>query len=1220
MDVSRDSRSSSVIDFGLIEGSDSPFWKIDTARNDQNMATVLVRNINGSKHKTASKNNKSHTTAIKTIHCKVHESNESNPTDEIENHDLYDHHFDEDVVRTRIIGLKDALQFQISNKNLDVTAETSYDVDDDYTNASMSSTEQALQSSRQAVSAISLASSTSSSSAALQTKKVLQENIIFSADVEIITIATTSSGGKSIGVLSLSKTYLSFIQESENELYDFENKTGNSEFMWCCKSFPSTVIEFSNIIYVTKRRYLLRNTAVEVFLNSRQSVFVNLKEPNIAIKFYKLLKTRIKLFSPFHKLYPTMTATTMLTIRDDAVAASGSSDHINETLAILTNAWRNREITNFDYLMHLNSMAGRTFSDLAQYPVFPWVLADYSSEKLDLKNSDSFRNFKWPIGAQTNEQRVKLNEKYENLQCLDDCLPYHFGSHYSSSSIVLWYLLRLEPYTSYHIWLQNGRFDRPDRLFYSIETAYHGCTTNLMDSKELIPEFFCNPEFLENINGFELGVMQDGHTVGNVRLPPWAKNSHDFVRMHHEALESDYVSMNLHHWIDLIFGYKQCPPFISGGSEKAVEASNVFMHLTYANSVNLDEMQNVDPNLYNATIKQIENFGQTPTQLFTLPHPQRLPIEKASFIWPIASIVEGVHTAKILNRSKSSAPTEVYLDKPEHVVTYEIKQISSSPILFIYEFFAQEKLITIDSSRCVGTHSIKHQTPDIVPPYFLKADTSGISNASYSATKFIKSMFKSPKKMILVGIPFALPSLLVPFANPDFRRRPLSDLVGKPENKVAFLKYETERVMRHEQKQRRRKSITSNNSFASDMTRMRNDSSPSFSTIPSSKSYAPSPSSSPPMTVHKVASTVSIGEEAQFSRDDHEEDEVGEDEHLLTHLFAIIPDSKLAVSCGHIDNSFQFTSIETGKVMQSVVFHQDIVTCIAVALDYNLTWLITGSRDYMCMVWEVNLVKDAPKGSKSTHEIISDHPLHVLSRSESVITCIAVNAELDLVCSGSEDGTIHLYSLRHGSFHRKLNFGAHPTVSSGSNSNSRRPSLSTGNSNEGDLSSRGSLTSMSCNNLSSSKRCIHLLSITKDRYIIAYSHDGTVMCSYAINGRLLRMIDVRERLYCMIPSEDGKVILTGGDRSLVVLRWASSLGIANNGPRTDVECIFDGLTEKGIRFESPIRSLYLSPGERLLYVGLESGELGIISQDSEYLRRRLHRRLVEVGIVDQLFH
>ena len=38
------------------------------------------------------------------------------------------------------------------------------------------------------------------------------------------------------------------------------------------------------------------------------------------------------------------------------------------------------DISNFEYLMHLNTLAGRTYNDMMQYPVFPWVLADYLSE------------------------------------------------------------------------------------------------------------------------------------------------------------------------------------------------------------------------------------------------------------------------------------------------------------------------------------------------------------------------------------------------------------------------------------------------------------------------------------------------------------------------------------------------------------------------------------------------------------------------------------------------------------------------------------------------------------------------------------------------------------------------------------------------------------------------------------------------------------------------
>lgn len=40
----------------------------------------------------------------------------------------------------------------------------------------------------------------------------------------------------------------------------------------------------------------------------------------------------------------------------------------------LTRSWINREISNFDYLMRLNALAGRTYNDLSQYPVFPWIL------------------------------------------------------------------------------------------------------------------------------------------------------------------------------------------------------------------------------------------------------------------------------------------------------------------------------------------------------------------------------------------------------------------------------------------------------------------------------------------------------------------------------------------------------------------------------------------------------------------------------------------------------------------------------------------------------------------------------------------------------------------------------------------------------------------------------------------------------------------------------
>jgi hypothetical protein len=65
----------------------------------------------------------------------------------------------------------------------------------------------------------------------------------------------------------------------------------------------------------------------------------------------------------------------------------------------ITHKWQRGEISNFHYLMYLNTLAGRSYNDLSQYPVFPWILADYDSEYLDLTNPKTFRDLSKPMGT-----------------------------------------------------------------------------------------------------------------------------------------------------------------------------------------------------------------------------------------------------------------------------------------------------------------------------------------------------------------------------------------------------------------------------------------------------------------------------------------------------------------------------------------------------------------------------------------------------------------------------------------------------------------------------------------------------------------------------------------------------------------------------------------------------------------------------------------------------
>lgn len=137
-------------------------------------------------------------------------------------------------------------------------------------------------------------------------------------------------------------------------------------------------------------RYLLRYTAIEIFFNdSVAPIFFNFSSQKDAKDV----------------------GTLIVTTRNESLFAKGSNKDksgvipfVDRRVAVemaetARESWRKREMTNFEYLMILNTLSGRSYNDLTQYPVFPWVLADYSSETLDFNKSSTFRDFTKPVGA-----------------------------------------------------------------------------------------------------------------------------------------------------------------------------------------------------------------------------------------------------------------------------------------------------------------------------------------------------------------------------------------------------------------------------------------------------------------------------------------------------------------------------------------------------------------------------------------------------------------------------------------------------------------------------------------------------------------------------------------------------------------------------------------------------------------------------------------------------
>eukprot|EP00826_Nyctotherus_ovalis_P054597 TRINITY_DN715_c0_g3_i3.p1 TRINITY_DN715_c0_g3~~TRINITY_DN715_c0_g3_i3.p1 ORF type:complete len:299 (+),score=91.61 TRINITY_DN715_c0_g3_i3:1535-2431(+) len=148
-----------------------------------------------------------------------------------------------------------------------------------------------------------------------------------------------------------------------------------------------------------------------------------------------------------------------------------------------------------------------------------------------------------------------------------------------------------------------------------------------------------NAEFLLDLNG------------EGMKLPGWASSAIDCVRKLNEALESDYVSQSLHHWIDLTFGYR------------------------------MDQKSEDSKEERNETKEHAYKFGQMPHQIFTEPHPHRrvrmeaLPVEASSEIYSREELHSMVSTAqeelKVLRAEFAKASREYDESLKKHFNNYK---------------------------------------------------------------------------------------------------------------------------------------------------------------------------------------------------------------------------------------------------------------------------------------------------------------------------------------------------------------------------------------------------------------------------------------------------------------------------------------------------------------------------------------------------------------------
>ena len=145
---------------------------------------------------------------------------------------------------------------------------------------------------------------------------------------------------------------------------------------------------FDDVRAVYSRRYLLRQIALEFFLLDGSTHLVVFATGELRDCVQRELLKRCR---------PT--------VRSNPEAVHKAA----------LKAWLDGKISNFEYLMDLNTTSGRSFNDLTQYPVFPWILADYTSSTLDLTKASTFRDLAKPLGAMTENRASTFRERYDVL-------------------------------------------------------------------------------------------------------------------------------------------------------------------------------------------------------------------------------------------------------------------------------------------------------------------------------------------------------------------------------------------------------------------------------------------------------------------------------------------------------------------------------------------------------------------------------------------------------------------------------------------------------------------------------------------------------------------------------------------------------------------------------------------------------------------------------------
>ena len=452
-------------------------------------------------------------------------------------------------------------------------------------------------------------------------KSIIDNNnkdIYFNEECEVISKTNIIAGN-----LILNDKFIYF--KNNNEIKSQYGK--NLKYLFCSMIDDIKIkdkiilIKIKEIQEIISRRYIYDYRAIEIFLKDGKSYYFNLYSP-------------INVNSFFEKIEKMKSEENNFEIIKNPIKYFEEKRY--------QDIWYSNQLSTYQYLLYVNKFSGRSYNDINQYPIFPWLFLESSlgshkkEEKLPI-----FRELYYPISVKKEEDIIDAISFFEANMEEKPNHPCHYRLHYSTSGYLLSFLVRMSPFTEEQIRFQNNQFDSPSRQVHAIDEILTILSSS-HDNRELIPEYFTTMEFFLNANYVNFGFrLNDKVMINDVQSPKHYLNTIcqyifynrlilnlkiPFKEINKDAYFEEELRIN--DWIDLIFGVRQWD------EKPKKDKLNLFGKYCYRQNVNFDKIleKYAQKEYDNKTIiskieskkARIINFGQCPEVLFKTKHKESI--------------------------------------------------------------------------------------------------------------------------------------------------------------------------------------------------------------------------------------------------------------------------------------------------------------------------------------------------------------------------------------------------------------------------------------------------------------------------------------------------------------------------------------------------------------------------------------------------------------------